>query len=44
MLYGHLDHALERLSEAILYSMPLKVNARYVKLNTSNPAQNWGHI
>lgn len=40
MLYGHLDHDLERLRKAILCSMPLKVNARYVKLNMSNPLQN----
>lgn len=44
MLYGHLDRDLKRLREAILCSTPLKVNTRYVKLNMSNPLQNWGHI
>lgn len=44
VLYGHSDHDLERLGEIALCSTPLKVNARYVKLNMSNPLQNWGHI
>lgn len=43
-LYGHSDHDLKRLSENALCSMPLGVSARGVKLNMSNPLQNWGRI